>query len=148
MRKLAAVEEAKELFNEAKDWGVWRWLLEKKRVRAAADVANAALDEADASVKAGWSEELKRAYRELEPGRRGKRQLEVNPEIQRLATQVKEADERAYEAHLDAERMFDEAERRLSASMAREGAERAIESWVLHEKAIRKAEAAVRGCRT
>lgn len=158
MRKLAAVEEAKELFNEAKDWGVWRWLLEKRRVRAAADVANGTLDEAEASVRAGWSEDLKRAYRELEieasvnGNRRARRQLEkakeeakdVSPEIKLVAAQVKEAADRAYEAHMDAERMFDEAERHLSASMAREGAERAIESWILHEKAIRKAEAAAK----
>ena len=82
MRKLAEVEEAKVLFNEAKDWSVWHWLLEKRRVRAAADVANAALDEAEASVKAGWREDLKRAYRELEVrasvdgDRRARRQLE------------------------------------------------------------------------
>ena len=158
MRKLAAVEDAKELFNVAKDWGVWRWLLEKRRVRAAADLANATLDEADAAVKAGWIEDLKRAYRELEVeasvngNARARRKLEkakdeakdVSPEIKLLVAQVKEADDRSYEAHLDAERMFDEAERYLSASMAREAAERAIESWILHEKAIRKAEAAAR----
>ncbi len=158
MRKLAAVEEAKQLFNEAKEWSVWHWLLDKRRVRTAADLANATLDEAEASVRAGWGEDLKRAYRELEVeasvngNRRAKRRLEkaqeeakgVSPEIRLLAAQVKEAADRAYEAHLDAERMFEEAERRLSASMAREAAERAIESWVLHEKAIRKAEAAAR----
>ena len=158
MRKLAEVEEAKVLFNEAKDWSVWHWLLEKRRVRAAADVANAALDEAEASVKAGWREDLKRAYRELEVrasvdgDRRARRQLEkakeeakdVTPEVKLVAAQVKEADDRAYEAHMDAEETFDEAERHLSAAMAREGAEKAIESWILHEKAIRKAEAAAR----
>jgi hypothetical protein len=158
MRKLAAVEEAKELFNEAKDWGVWRWLLEKRRVRAAADVANATLDQAEASVKAGWSDDLKRAYRELEVeapvngNRRARRQPEkakeeakdVSPEVKLLAAQVKEAADRAYKAHLDAEEMFDEAERYLSAAMAREAAEKAIESWILHEKAIRKGEAAAR----
>jgi hypothetical protein len=57
---------------------------------------------------------------------------------------VKEADDIAYKAHLDAEATFDEAERRLDTSMAQDGAEKAIESWVLREKAIRRAEAAGR----
>ena len=68
----------------------------------------------------------------------------MTPEVKLVAAQVKEADDRAYEAHMDAEETFDEAERHLSAAMAREGAEKAIESWILHEKAIRKAEAAAR----
>jgi hypothetical protein len=45
---------------------------------------------------------------------------------------------------LDAEATFDEAERRMSARMAREGAQKAADSWELHEKAIRKAEALAR----
>jgi len=121
-------------------------------------VANAALDELEKQVKAGWSDDLKRAYREVEAearadgNPRAKRQAEkareeardVAAEIKLAAGRVKEADDQAYEAHMDAERTFDEAERRLSAGMAREGAEKAIESWVLHEKAIRRAEAAAR----
>ena len=43
-------------------------------------------------------------------------------------------------SRLDAEGTFDEAERRLSAAVAREGAQKAIASWELREKAIRKAE--------
>jgi hypothetical protein len=46
MRKLNEVEEAKALKDEAKDWGVWKWLWEKSRVRAAADRAVDALTEA------------------------------------------------------------------------------------------------------
>ena len=59
-----------------------------------------------------------------------------------LAREVKEADERAYRAHMDAEATFDEAERKLSTRLAREGCQKAIQSWELHEKAIRKVEAA------
>jgi len=66
MQKLEAVEEAKVLMNEAKNWGVWRWLLEKRRVRAAADRAVDALGEAEKKVKAAWDDDLKKAYRELE----------------------------------------------------------------------------------
>jgi hypothetical protein len=46
MHKLAPVEDAKTLFNEAKDWSVWRWLIEKKRARTTADAAWLALEPA------------------------------------------------------------------------------------------------------
>ncbi len=45
MRKLPAVEEARAIMTEGTEWGVWRWLLEKKRVREIADKARAALDD-------------------------------------------------------------------------------------------------------
>jgi len=44
---------------------------------------------------------------------------------------------------MDAEATFDEAEKQLSTRLAREGCRKAIESWDLHEKAIRKAEALI-----
>ena len=158
MQKLIPVEEAKTLMNEAKDWSVWRWLLEKRRVRIAADLAVEALDEADKKVKASWNDDLKKAYRELEAeasvngNAKGKRQYEkakeearnVAAEIKLAVQRVKEADDEAYDARMDAEDTFDEAERRLSGGMAREGAEKAIESWALREKAIRRAEALAR----
>jgi hypothetical protein len=158
MHKLSQVEEATALMNEAKEWGVWRWLWEKGRVRATADRANDALAQLEDKVKASWDGDLKKAYRELEAlaalnGHvKGKRLYEkakeeakdVDPEIKKAAERVKEADDAAYQAHLDAEETFDEAERRLDTGMARDGAEKAIDSWVLREKAIRKAEAAGR----
>jgi hypothetical protein len=58
-----------------------------------------------------------------------------------LVAKVKEADDAARHARTDAEKTFDEAERRLSTTLAREGCKKAIHSWELHEKAIRKAEA-------
>jgi hypothetical protein len=158
MQKLAEVEEATALMNEAKDWGVWRWLFEKRRVRATADRAVDALSEAEKKVKATWDDDLKRAYRELEAqsafqdNPRLKRQYEkakedakdVDPEVKRAVQRVKEADDDAYNARMDAEETFDEAERRMSAGMAREGAEKAIDSWERREKAIRKAEVLAR----
>ena len=112
MRKLASVEEAKALMNEAREWSVWRWLMEKRRVRETADRATEALGKLEVKLK-----ELKSALEEL-----------------------KQAEEAAEASRLDAEATFDEAERRLSAAMAREGAQKAIASWELREKAIRKAE--------
>ncbi|HXY15821.1 MAG TPA: hypothetical protein VEI26_15080 [Terriglobales bacterium] len=156
MRKLAAVEEARALMEEAMEWGLWRWLLEKRRVREVADRATDALNEADVKTKAGWSDELKRAYEELvtdEPPRRGRRQGrdstlargDIPPDVRVTAKSVKEADDRAERARLNAEDTFDEAERRMSTDLACEGARKALHTYDLREAAIRKAEGAARG---
>jgi hypothetical protein len=57
---------------------------------------------------------------------------------------VKDADERAQRAVAEAESLFDEAERRMSAELARQAAKKALESYDLRERAIGKAEAACR----
>jgi hypothetical protein len=138
MQRLTAVEEAKTLMNEAKDWSVWHWLLEKRRVRSTADKATDALGALEKKVKAAWSEDLKKAYRDLSGnGKAGKIQSDLKLALER----IRQADDAAYDARMDAEATFDEAERRLSADMARAGAEKAIEAWELREKAIRRAEA-------
>ena len=138
MQRLTAVEEAKTLMNEAKDWSVWHWLLEKRRVRSTADKATDALGALEKKVKAAWSEDLKKAYRDLSGnGKAGKIQSDLKLALER----IRQADDAAYDARMDAEATFDEAERRLSADMARVGAEKAIEAWELREKAIRRAEA-------
>jgi hypothetical protein len=143
MQKLIPVEEAKVLMNVAKDWGVWRWLMEKKRVRAAADQAVDALGVLEKKVKASWSDDLKKAYRELEAqaslerNPRVKAQYQkakeeaknVDPQIKLAVRRVKEADDEAETARLDAEATFDQ---------------KAVASWELREKAIRKAEALAR----
>lgn len=158
MQKLPAVEQAKTFFDEAKDWSVWHWLLEKRKARTIADAANACLDELDRQVKASWSAQLALAYRELElearsdGDPRAKRRYEkarqdagnVSAEVKLAARRVKEADDAAAEAREDAERTFAEAERLLSAALSREGAHKALKSWELREKAIRRSEAAGR----
>ena len=155
MHKLIPVEEATALMEEAKDWPVWRWLLSKSRVRVAADRAVDALVEAEKKVKASWGDDFTKAYREIEAQQafernpRSKQRYEkakieakdLPPEIKQAVQKVKEADEEAENARLDAEDTFAEAERWLSTNMAREGAEKAIHSWELRMKAIRKAEA-------
>jgi len=155
MQKLVEVEEAKELMNAAKDWSVWRWLLEKGRVRATADRAVEALDELEKKVKAAWGDDLRKAYRELEAqavyesNPKEKRHYEkareeargIDARIKTAVQRVKQADDQATRTRIDAEETFDEAERKLSASLARQGAQKAIDSWELREKAIRKAEA-------
>lgn len=52
-----------------------------------------------------------------------------------------EVDISAKGARLDAEETFDQAEKQMSVSMARDGCKKAIHSWELRDKAIRKAEA-------
>ncbi len=147
MRKLPEVEEAKALMTEAAAWSVIKWLREKKRVRKVADKANAALDELDRQVKAGWNSEVKSAYQELAEkassstsNRSSAASQPTNSRIKEFVQQVKEADDHAYQARMEAERTFDEAERILSTSLAREGCRKAIQSWDLHEKAIRRAQ--------
>jgi hypothetical protein len=159
MRKLIQVEDAKSLLEVAKDWGVWRWLMEKKRVRRTADIAWEAFDELEKDVKSAWSDDLQKAYAELvaeaalaEGGAPAKRKYEkakkeaadIDPKIKAVAQKLKETDDEAYRVRMEAERMFDEAEARLSTSMAREASQVAIDAYNLREKAVRKAETAAR----
>jgi hypothetical protein len=154
MRKLPAVEEARAVMTEGMEWGVWKWLLEKKRVRAIADEARAALDEFEMRVKATWSDDLKIAYNQLvsqngdakqarQKTKLGKKEEaeKIDSQVMAAVKRVKEADDDAYNAHEDAEDAFAEAEKRMSTSGAREGARKALEAYDLHEAAIRKAEA-------
>jgi hypothetical protein len=148
MRKLPEVREAKQLMNEAMDWSTFKWLFEKPRVRAMADRANAALDHLEKSVKGQWSEELKSAHKVLSGKSRCRQEDQQpshaqspDPQISLLMEKVVEADKAAHRARMVAEETFDEAEKQMSVSLAREGCKKAIHSWELHEKAIREAEA-------
>ena len=152
MDKLPEVETAKALMTEAMQWSVMKWLREKKKVRQSADRANAALDRLSETVKGRWNNGMKAAYDVLvaqaasgpSADRQKKQPLPVaDPEAALIARKVKEADDAAYRARMDAEKTFDDAERQLSTSLAREGCRKAIHGWELHEKAIRKAEAII-----
>ena len=113
MLKLAAVEEAKALMSEARDWSVWRWLMEKRKVRETADRATAALGELEDRVKAGWSEALRKAA--------GNGRLRsLDPELKSALEELKQAEEAAEASRLDAEATFDEAERRLDSPNAKD----------------------------
>src|SRR5579871_2860432 len=158
MQKLAAVEEAKELLTAAKDWGVWKWLTEKSRVRQTADRAWEALDEYEKKVRAAWSEDLQKAYQELiaeaalDGNAKTKRQFEkaqeaaqkVDAKTKATAKRLKQSDDEAYALRMQAEETFDEAEKRMSTSMACEGSRQAVEAWEVREKFIRKCETAGR----
>jgi hypothetical protein len=149
MRKLVEVQEAKALMHEAMDWSVFKWLLERSRVRETADQAKAALDASEQAVKARWSSGIKAAYKMTANVAKAPRndqadlkpEQSLNPAILALVESVVVADDAAEHAGIDAEDTFDQAERSLSVTMARDGCRKAIHAWALREKAIRKAEA-------
>jgi hypothetical protein len=145
MQKLKEVEEAKQIMTEAVNWSVMKWLSQKKRVRRAADVANAALNNLERVVKANWSDELRSAYQQVS-GTKSK--LVVAEAAVDLARKIKRADDEALKAHDQAEATFDDADRQLSTTLARRGCGEAIRSWELHEKAIALAETGVRSAKS
>lgn len=65
MRKLEAVEDARAIMTQGLEWGVFKWLMEKPKVRKIADRATEALNDLEDKVKATWSDDLKRAYNHL-----------------------------------------------------------------------------------
>jgi uncharacterized protein YukE len=121
--------------NEAIDWSVMKWLREKKRVRKAADDANAALDSTIAKLKSGWDKEFRSAYDQLSA-----KDSKAPADLLASARKVKHAEDEAKKARDDAENTFDTAEKHLSTTMAREGCRKAIHSWEVHEHVIRLAE--------
>jgi hypothetical protein len=158
MKKLPAVENARAIMTEGMEWGVWKWLTEKKRVREAADKARGALDEQEMQVKLTWPDEYKIAYNQLvsengahersrnkKKGPKAVSAVKVDPRILAAVKTIKDADDDAYNAHEDAEEVFAEAERKMSTSGAREGARMALVAYDTHEAAIRKAEALTKG---
>ena len=158
MKKLPAVEEARAIMTEGMEWGVWKWLMEKKRVRAAADEARAALDELEIQVKLKWPDDYKLAYNQLVgegESKRGRKQtknvktaaavVKTDAKIAAAVKAVADADDEAYNAHEDAEEVFAEAERKMSTSGARDGARMALIAYDKHEAAIQKAEAVAKG---
>src|SRR5215471_8372390 len=151
MKKLEAVENARAIMTQGMEWGVFKWLLEKPKVRKIADKATEALNNAEDSVKAGWSDDLKLAYNRLATqngdsgkGKKKAKADDFDPEVMATAQGVYEADEETETMRLDAEDTFAEGEKKLSVAMARDGARKALATYDLHEKAIRKAEAAAR----
>jgi hypothetical protein len=157
MKKLSAVEDARAVMREGLEWGVWKWLTEKKRLRAIADQARAALDEAEDNVKATWPDEYKLAYNQMVTDDRDSKHSRKNgkgaksavgvksdPKVTAAVRKIKEADDEAYNAHEDAEEVFAEAERNMSTDGARKGARMALIAYDTHEAAIKKAEALAR----
>lgn len=140
MQKLREVEEAKQIMTQAVNWSVMKWLSQKKRVRRAADVANAVLDSLERVVKSNWSDELRSAYEQVSSG---KNKIAVSDSFLELAKKIKRADDDALKAHNKAEATFDDADRQLSTTLARQGCKEAILSWELHEKAIALAETGI-----
>jgi len=148
MKKILEVEEAKALMIEATDWSVFRWLFEKRRVRETADRANVTLDRLNHVVKSRWNSDVRAAYKELVAkagGGTGRQEREgvspiIDPQIRLYVKRMKQADDAARRARMDAEETFDAAERQLNTAWAREGCQKAIHQWELDEKVIRISE--------
>jgi len=148
MKTLPEVETAKQLMNEAMRWSVMTWLREKKRVRKTADQANAALDRLSEELRRRWPDNIRAAYHALDAnqatsspqGHTGQKTSAKNSRELVVARQLKDADDKAYRSRMAAEKTFDDAEKRLSTSLAREGCQKAILSWELHERAIAETE--------
>jgi hypothetical protein len=157
MKTIDSVEEAKAFMASAMEWSILHWLAEKRKARKIADGGTAALDDEERRIKSTWPEDLTNAYAALCPPSDddpyaaaehefAKQQAENIPEkIRELALRVKRADDEATRARLTAEQTFDDAERRMSASLARRGAELAIEAYDIRYKALAEAEAARNG---
>ena len=130
MKTLPEVETAKQLMNEATRWSVMRWLREKKRVRKTADQANAALDRVSEELRQRWPGDIKAAYQALgtnsagETAAPGQKTPAGDSRAFVIARKLKDADEEAYRARMAAEKTFDDAEKRLSTSLAREGCQK------------------------
>ena len=144
MKPLPEVENAKQLMHEAMKWSVMTWLREKKRVRKTADQANAALDRLSQELKQRWPKPLRTSYEALAAQKsaakangRSREQGNGKESVDSaMARKLREADDQALHARMLAEETFDEAERKLSTSLAREGCLKAIQSWDLQEQAI------------
>ena len=121
----------------------------EEAVRAAADRANEALDALDRQIKDSWREPLKAAYRELEAEEafehdpQTKADFEaaqeaakdVDPTVKAAARRLREADNEAYNARMDAEDIFDEADRRFELQPGAQG--RATGHRILGSEGIR-----------
>lgn len=148
MKPLPEVETAKQLMNEAMKWSVMKWLREKKRVRKAADQANAALDRRSEELKQRWPHTLRTTYESLAAessasganGRSREKGTGKESAGSAMARKLREADLEALRAKMLAEETFDAAEQKLSTSLAREGCLKAIQAWELHENAIVQSE--------
>jgi hypothetical protein len=138
MLSLKEVAEARALMSAGMEWSVMKWLTEKKHVRRVADKANETLDRVEQELHESWDPELKAAYEHAS----GNKVDGPTPSatLLHLAKGIKETHDAAIRTRMDAEETFDKAEKRLSTRMAREGCEKAIAGWDLHELAIRKAE--------
>lgn len=148
MKPLPEVEAARQLMKEAMKWSVMTWLREKKRVRKTADQANAALDRLSDEVRQLWPNTLRISYEALASDNSvlkangstrekmsGKESAELG-----IARKLRDAEDQARRARILAEETFDQAERKLSTSLAREGCVKAMEAWDLQENAILQSE--------
>jgi chromosome segregation ATPase len=142
---LRAVIEAKRLLEETKQWWPWSWAadLNKIKLRSAIETATKALEREVEKAKNSWSREMQRAYRELTVAEsRRASTSNIDPEIKRAARKLKDAEDELNLATVQAQKTFDEAERELNPSKAREGALQTAKAIEKHETVLSIANAA------
>jgi hypothetical protein len=113
---------------------LWVWLNEKKRARQTAEVAWGALDRYETKVQPSWNENI------LHGPDTGRRTNHLDPESWRALEDLKKTDAAAHKARVDAQARFDEADPEMSALLARQGAQMALDAWTFREEFIRRME--------
>lgn len=142
---LRAVVEAKRLLEETQQWWPWTWAsdLNKIKLRSAIETATNALEREVQKAKHSWSREMQTAYRELRvaPSQRALASI-IDPIIKRAARKLKTAEDELNQATLKAHNIFDEAEKELNPSKARDGALQTAKAIEQHETVLSLANAA------
>ena len=122
------VVEAKDLLDDAKEWGMFTWMSQsnKDRVRSAIDGSTEVLRQQVTTVKKSWSASLRNAYN----GRNG------DPKTRRAVRKLRDAEAALEQVTAQCKTAFDEAERELNAGKARQGVVQARQVIEIHEKVL------------
>jgi uncharacterized protein YukE len=125
---LAAVQQTKQLLQEAQEWGMWTWASEtnKDRVRSGIESATEALEREVEKTKQSWGKALQKAYEGAE----------ADLKIKRSVRKLRDAEDEMNRATARSKAMFAEAERQLNAGQARQGAAEALRAIELHETVL------------
>ncbi|HLG96517.1 MAG TPA: hypothetical protein VKX49_09445 [Bryobacteraceae bacterium] len=125
------VMEAKELLEEAKEWGMFTWASEenKSRVQSAIEGSTQILDREVEKVKKSWNKTLQKAYE----GQDG------DPRLGRALRKLHDTEDALAQITAQSKETFAEAERELSAGKARQGVVQALHAINLHEAVLEMA---------
>ena len=107
---------------------MWTWASEtnKHRVRSGIESATEALAREVEKTKRSWSNALQKAYADAETDLKNKRSVR----------ELRDAEDEMNRATAQSKAMFAEAERRLDAGQARQGAAEALRAIELHETVL------------
>lgn len=125
------VIEAKELLEDAQDWGMFSWMSQsnKDRVRSAIEGSTQVLDREVEKVKQSWCTAFQQAYNR----RNG------DLKLKRAMAKLHAAEDSLTQLTAQCKATFDEAERELNAGKARDGAMQARHAIEIHEAVLEMA---------